>query len=228
MSIGRDRVALCAGGRTLPTLAKMHRRAILSMALAVFLTLGASTTRADTAQDVQHFIQDLAQKAITTVAAGNISDAERRQNFRRLFVSAFDIPGIGKFVLARYWRTATPAQQKKFLKEFEDMQVLVWSLRFKGYHGETLETLGATKGQSGEWQVNSRILRPNAPPLSVQWRVHQADDGTLRIVDIIPENASMALTQREEFAETLQQNGGNVEALLSRMRARNGQLAETP
>lgn len=203
-------------------------RAASLVLFAIFVTMGAAAPKAATQQEAQLFIQDLARKAITTVAARDLTDTERSRNFRRLFISAFDIPEIGKFVLSRYWRAATPAQQKEFLKQFEDMQVLVWSRRFKGYHGETLDILGATEGNGGGWVVNSRIIRPDAPPIPVLWHVEQAPDGTLRIVDIIPENVSMALTQRQEFATVLQQTGGNLEELLSRMQAKNRQLAATP
>lgn len=204
------------------------RRLYFPLVLAALMVFGMTTARGATAQDAQHFIEELAHQAITTVAAQNIPDDQRRQHFRQLFVSAFDLPDIGKFVLSRYWRTATPQQRDEFLKQFEDMQVLVWSDRFKEYHGETLEALGATKDTSGDWLVNSRILRPNNPPIPVQWRVHEAPGGALRIVDIIPENVSMALTQRQDFAGVLQSNGGNIDALLSTMRAKNNQLAKAP
>ena len=214
--------------RNLRTTAILCLHRVASVILAVLLVLDAGTAWPASAEDAQHFIQDLAEKAISTVAAGNISDEDRRQNFRRLFVSAFDIHEIGKCVLSRYWHTATPAQQREFLKQFEDMQVLVWSERFKGYHGETLQILGATAASAGVWDVNSHIIRPDAPPLPVRWRVEEATDGTLRIIDIIPENVSMALTQRQDFTNVLRQNGGNLEVLLSSMQAKNRQLKSAP
>lgn len=202
-------------------------RALTALLLAIFLCgAGAAAPAVGASEDPQKFIQGLAQKAITTVAAQNVSDGERSQRFRHLFVSAFDIPEIGKFVLGRHWRAASPAQQSQFLKEFEDMQVFTWSRRFKDYHGEHLQTLGARKENEG-WLVDSQIVRPQGSPIPVQWRVRQESDGALRIVDIVPEGVSMALTQRQDFAGALQSNGGNVDALLASMRAKNQQLAAT-
>ena len=206
----------------------MFRRLFVPVLLIWGAVCGATTGWAASAQEAQSFVQDLAQKAIVTVAAPNLSDQERSDRFRRLFVSAFDIPEIGKFVLSRYWRAADPTQQQEFLKEFAELQVLTWSRRFKDYNGESLRTEGANDQGDGIWLVDSQILRPQGPPIPVQWRIHQAGDGSLRIVDIIPEGVSMALTERQDYASVLQSNGGHVDGLLTSMRAKNEQLAKAP
>ncbi|MDR3436950.1 ABC transporter substrate-binding protein [Telmatospirillum sp.] len=173
-------------------------------------------------------MQELAQTALATVAASNISANERSDRFRRLFVSAFDIPELGKFTLVRHWKTATPVQQTTFLKEFEDTQVLTWALRFKNYKGERVDTRGVTREGQATWLVDSLIIRPPSSPVSVQWRVHRATDGSLRVVDIISVGVSMAQTFRADYASVLQSNGGNIDGLLSKISAKNEQLAAAP
>jgi phospholipid transport system substrate-binding protein len=203
----------------------MFQRVIVSLFVASFALFGATQARAADDQEARTFIEGLAQKAITTVAAQNISDADRKAQFQRLFISAFDIPEIGEFVLSRHWKTATPAQQKDFLVVFEDMQVLTWSQRFKHYDGVKLETEGAKMESEGVWLVDSQIVRPQGPPTPVQWRIRRAADGSMRIIDIIAEGVSMALTYRDEYAAALQSNSGNIDALLTSMRAKNVLLA---
>jgi phospholipid transport system substrate-binding protein len=204
------------------------RQRLPGIAFLVLFLLFASRVWAASEQDAQIFIRDLAQKAIDTVAAQNISDTERSDRFRRLFVSAFDIPEIGRFVLSRYWRAANSDQRKEFLKEFEDMQVLTWSKRFKDYHGERLEIVGASMQNDNTWLVDSEVVRPQSKPIPVQWRVRQSSNGGLKVVDIIPENVSMALTQRQDYASAMQSNGGSIDNLLVSMRDKNDQLAAAP
>ncbi len=204
----------------------MIRRTFLhAFALCLLVAMAVpGSARAATADQAQSFIQALAHNAISTVANKQLSDVQRNDNFRRLFVSAFDIPGIGRFVLSRYWRTATPDQQKEFLKLFEDINVLTWAQRFKDYNGETLQTLGATKDGDRGWIVDSRIMRKQGPPIPVQWRLRQDDDGNLRIIDIIVEGVSMAITYRSDYASAIQSNGGRVDSLLAAMRRKIDQL----
>ena len=186
----------------------MFQRAVVPMLVALFLLVGTTSTRAADDQEARNFIQDVAQKAITTVADQNISDSERNQRFREVFVSAFDIPEIGKFVLSRHWQSANPAQQAEFLKAFEDTQVLTWSQRFKHYNGVRLETQGVSKDGDGLWLVDLQyIIRPQGPPTPVQWRIERVADGSMHIVDIKAEGVSMALTHRDYHARSSSRTG---------------------
>jgi len=203
----------------------MTRRTFLLAALALCLAVAQSErAAAASADEARSFVQDLAQTAITTVADKKLADDARNERFRQLFVSAFDLPEVGRFVLSRYWRGATPAQQADFLKLFEDTTVLVWSRRFKDYDGERLQTLGANRDGATGWVVESQILRQRGQPIPVQWRLDQSADGALHITDIVPEGVSMALTQRQDYGAAMQSNGGNVDALLASMRAKIVQL----
>ncbi len=224
---------LCRHGRTgmaTEGMARRKRQVLLDLPVAVALgvafAIWPAAGRAEPGQDPQPqiVIRTLAQGAIAAMADSQLSDAEREDHFRRLFVSSFDIPEIGRFVLARYWRTATPDQQQDFLKLFEDINVLTWAQRFKDYHGETVETLGTTKDGDRGWIVDSRIMRVQAPPIPVQWRIRQAEDGSFRIVDIIVEGVSMAITYRSDYTAAIQSNGGRVDSLLAVMRGKLDQL----
>ena len=205
-----------------PALNRLIPRLCVLVAATLFLTAPARAEH--TTEEAQAFIQNLAQTAITTVAKGPASDAERNDRFRKLFVSAFDLPEISRFVLARYWRTATPDQQQQFVKLFEDMQVLNWSQRFKDYQGETLQVTAASKEGDTGFTVDSQLARPTGNPTVVQWKMHLAADGQIRITDIVVEGVSMALTQRSDFSSLLQANGGKVDELLKTLQAKVDQL----
>ena len=59
------------------------------------------------AQDARAVVATLGNQAIQ-VLGPSVSPAQRLVRFRELFREDFDVPGIGRFVLGRYWRTATP------------------------------------------------------------------------------------------------------------------------
>jgi len=205
----------------------MIRRTFLQAMLALCLVGAASGgARAASGEEARAFVQDLAQKGITVSADQQLADDARNQRFRQLFVSAFDIPEIGRFVLSRYWVKATPDQQAEFLKLFEDATVLSWSRRFKSYHGERLVTSSAANDRDTGWVVDSQIFRQTGQPIPVQWRLAQASDGSLHVVDIVSEGVSMALTQRQDYSAAMQSNGGNVDALLVSLRAKIEQLKQ--
>ena len=47
----------------------------------------------------------------------------------------------------------------------------------------------------------------------VDWRVRESEKG-LKIIDVVVEGVSMALTQRDEFAAVLHKNGGKFGSLM--------------
>ena len=143
------------------------RRAFAAVAIFAALLLGPVGARADQAADAadsQRFIQALADKALVLVNSTTLKDSERAEEFRTLFVAAFDIPDIGRFVLGRHWKAATPAQQQDFLKSFEDFTVLTWSTRFKDYTGVRFQVEGATPADDGFMIVDFEDLPQGRRP----------------------------------------------------------------
>lgn len=206
----------------------LSRRSLISVFAAVAATAAlALPARADAGADARAFIQNLADTAMNTVAVKTLPDDERTRRFRTLFVDTFDLPEIGKLVLGRYWRIATPAQQQEFLRLFEDIQVYTWTKRFKDYSGETLEITAVAPEGETDMLVDSRIKRERLEPINVNWRLRKHADG-FKVLDIKVEGASMAFTHRSEYTSVIQSAGGQVDGLLAAMRKKVAQLrAET-
>jgi len=60
--------------------------------------------------------------------------------------------------------------------------------------------------------------------MPLQWKVHQADDGQLKVSDIVVEGVSMSITQRSDYNSMLQGNGGKLDALLTALRTKVDQM----
>jgi phospholipid transport system substrate-binding protein len=67
--------------------------------------------------------------------------------------------------------------------------------------------------------VRSRIFDPERSNIhiDVNWRLVPAGN-SFKIVDIVIEGVSMAVTQRNEYASVLQRNGNSIPALINAMR----------
>ena len=145
--------------------------------------------------------------------------AERLARFRQLFQADFDGPGIARFVLGRYWRSASEQEQQEFLKLFEDYVIFVYGTRLSNFNGETFKVRGSRADESGT-VVSTDIISPGGEaPIKVDWRL-VTDKGAFKINDVIIEGISMLVTQRSEFASVIQRHGGQVGGLLELMRER--------
>jgi phospholipid transport system substrate-binding protein len=199
------------------------RRTLFAAGFVVIVGLARAMAPAAAATDPATMINELGNQALE-VLGKNVAPGEREARFRQLFHQDFDVPGIARFVLGRYWRTASPAEQQEFVGLFAEYIALAYSNRLAEYSGETLKVLGSRPSPGGVL-VQSEILRPNgAPPAHVDWLLTPADGG-YKISDVIVEGISMAVTQRSEFASVIQRNGGQVQGLIRALRAKTAGAA---
>ncbi len=200
------------------------RRWLLSLALACGLaaaSFAAPDVRAAAAEGrSSQFIERLGQDAISVLANDALSRDARLDEFRRLLREGFALEAIGRFVLGRHWQGASAEQREEFLVAFEDFVVNSYAARLSQYSGETFKVLDERADGERGFAVNTQILRPSAPPVMVQWRVREAASGP-KIVDIVIEGVSLAITQRSEFAAVIQQNGGRIDPLIEQLRQKS-------
>src|SRR5690348_10127946 len=105
----------------------MMRRSA-AIGVLILTALFFAVPRPAAAQDARAFIGTLGTEAIR-VLGPSVPAAQRLARFRELFQDDFDVPGIGKFVLGRYWLTATTQEQQEFLGLFQEYIVRAYSTR---------------------------------------------------------------------------------------------------
>ncbi|HLY54074.1 MAG TPA: ABC transporter substrate-binding protein [Stellaceae bacterium] len=193
----------------------MLKRMLRLAALLVICVSGVAS--AAEASDPKSFVADMGSQAIHILQTQH-DLGSRKAAFTKLFAADFDSATIGKFVLGRYWRTATPDQQKQYIDVFSQYVVALYANRFAGYSGEQFKVVSSRQGDSGNAVVMSQIIPTDSrPPINIGWQV-SGKDNTYRIVDVTVENLSLAVTKRDEFASVIQQNNGSVQALIDQLK----------
>lgn len=201
----------------------MRRRHVLTAFLFAFLVAFVSPpAKAEVTNDeVKAFVNSMASSAINSLTGQDIARDVRKERFRTMIHDFFAIKSIGKWVLGRHWRRATAEQREEYLNLFENMLLERYVDGFKDYSGESLEISRAEKRQENDFIVHTVLKRPNGDPVEVSWRVGVGErDGQkiFKIVDIIVNGLSMALTQQKEFNSVILNNGNSVDSLLEKMR----------
>ena len=182
--------------------------------LAVFpITPGFAQAKAAPSTDPAAFVDGMIQQALAILRNKQMADAARQQQFNVMLHKNFDIPKIARFVLGRYWTTASDDDRNAFNSLFEQWVVRTYSQRFKDYGGENIKVMGSRPESDVSFVVSSQLIHPDgSPPATVDWHVNKGTDG-FKVVDVEVEDVSMALTEREEFSAVIQRNGGSVASL---------------
>lgn len=175
-------------------------------------------------QQAAQFIHQLSSRAIETLRTPDLTIDQRRDAFRDLLIRGFDISFIGRFVLGPYWRGATAAQRGEYLALYGEFFLASYAARIGDYAGQTITVIGVRKANARDMIVRSSINRPGRAPITTDWRVRSLN-GRYRVIDVMVEGISMAVTQRAEFASVAQRNG--IDGLTAILRARTATGAET-
>lgn len=194
------------------------RKLLAGLATAAALVSSAAAYAATSPEAALRFIQDIGTRTIKVLGDPARSQTERVDKVHDLLDEGLDLDAIGRFALGRAWQTASPAQRAEYAKLFRDYVLNAYARRLTIYSGETLKVTGAQPIADTDALVLTVIERPNGQPANVGWRVRE-EGSRYKVVDVIVEGVSMAVTQRQEFASVVANKGfdGLLDALRSQL-----------
>jgi phospholipid transport system substrate-binding protein len=190
-----------------------HRRHFLT--LVAVSALFPLSVRAQSADKAAAFVKSTGDRLVAIVN-GPGSASSKRAAMTQILNIDVDVDGIGRFCLGRFWRTATPEQQKQYLALFHEVLVTNITSKLGEYQGVTLTT-GRAKPQDEEAVVSTTVVRPNNAPTAVDWIIANPSADP-KIIDVVAEGTSLRLTQRQDYASYLAHNNSNVDALIAAMK----------
>jgi phospholipid transport system substrate-binding protein len=191
-----------------------------------FLTLVAVSAvaplsaRAQSTEKAAAFVKSTGDRLVAVVNGPGSTNAKRAQ-MTQIISSDVDVDGIGRFCLGRFWKQATPEQQKQYLALFHEVLVTNITAKLGEYRGVTF-TMGRSRSQDEDAVVSTTVVRPNNGPTAVDWIISDPA-GTPKIIDVVAEGTSLRLTQRQDYASYLSHNNGSVDALLAAMKSQVSQ-----
>lgn len=180
--------------------------------VSIFLGIQTAQSSVDP-KKAEVFMNNIGGKVINLLTDKSITDQQRVDQFQQILDQSFDIKAGAKFVLGRYWKQASEEQKKEFLNLFKETTVASYATRFKEFSTQKFEITGSRMESDGGVIVLSKIIRPNGPEISIDWKIFEKN-GEMRIYDVVLEGISMSVTLRSEYAAVIQQGGGQIQALI--------------
>jgi phospholipid transport system substrate-binding protein len=190
---------------------------------AAFLSIAFSATGAETSPDA--LVKSTADEVLTVIRTTKDKKALREAAEQKV-LPHFDFRAMTQLAVGRYWRDATPAQQKALEDAFRQLLVNTYtaSLNVASTGKESIEVKPA-EAKPGENDVVVRTLvrTPNRPqPIPIDYRMTKGRDGW-KVYDVIVENLSLVTNYRSSFASEIQRSG--IDGLIKVLQAKNSELA---
>lgn len=201
----------------------LGRRAFLLTCAATAALAAVPPAQATNVNGAIKHIQVLGEQAISMLQRQDLTLAQREGEFGKILRAGFDLNLIGRFVIGKYWRQASKDQKVEYLEAFGDYVIKTYARRLGGFSGQAFSVLGTkVAGEKKDVLVSTQIERPSGAPISAAWRVRDIK-GNLKIIDVVVEGVSMAVTQRQEFTSVAQRSG--LPGLVQTLRAQTERLS---
>ena len=195
------------------------RRLMTAGALSLALVGPAGTAAAVTpsAANPADFVATVGQRVVEVLGAAELEPDQRSRHFRDIFVHALDLDTMGRRVLGRHWRNANSAQRDRYIELFRKYVVNLYAAQLVGYQGQTFTVLRQQRLRKHESMVMAHLKRQTGQPLTMNFRVRQAND-QLKIIDVTIAGVSLIVTKRAEFDAIIRREG--LKGLMRRLDAK--------
>lgn len=172
-------------------------------ALAVVFVFSQANAAPLKTNDPKAYAKSIGDSVVTVIKSGK-SEEDKFNQLETLFKENVDTDFMGKFAMGRYFKTAKPDLQKKYLSLYRDYVMYSYVPKFKNYASQKVEILSSNPKGKDEFMVKTK-LRPESGEVKeilLDYRVKKTGN-SFKIVDIIGEGVSYITNQRNDFGSAL-------------------------
>jgi phospholipid transport system substrate-binding protein len=197
---------------------------LLAAVMAISSISFTATASAQEAPDA--FVKRISEEIITIAKTDrDIQGGNQRKVLE--VVEAKILPNVNfqrmtSLAAGRYWRDATPEQQKQLTAQFRTLLVYTYSGAITQIRDQKLEfrpTRGAPTDQ--EVEVRSQVVQARGEPIQINYRLEKSGTGW-KIYDVNVLGAWLVETYKNNFASEISKGG--IDGLIKTLTERNKSL----
>jgi phospholipid transport system substrate-binding protein len=198
-------------------------KSIFTLLCSALLATSLAATAAESTPDtlVKSVTDDVLNVIRTTKDKRQLREAAEQK-----VLPHFDFRAMTQLAVGRYWREATPAQQKSLEDAFRTLLVNTYTsaLSVAATGKESVEVKPAENKGANDAVVRTVIRAPGKQPVAADYRMANGGDGW-KVYDVIVENLSLVTNYRSTFATEIQKSG--IDGLVKTLENKNRELAQS-
>lgn len=169
----------------------------LLLSLSWFSPLAAATTPKED-------IRKTVDQVLTVLRDPQLKGVPRREKLSVLIRARFDFVTMSQYTLGRYWKSASPEEQKSFIKLYSDLLEESYIGRVEAYSNEVVN-YGSEKIE-GDRAVVATSVRSGNVEIPIEYRLAQKN-GEWFVYDVVVEEVSMIKNYRSSYGEIIRKDG---------------------
>jgi phospholipid transport system substrate-binding protein len=198
-----------------------------ALVATVTLALGLSHSAYAQQEAPDAFVKRISQEVLDIAKSDKEIQKGNQQHVLEV-VQAKILPNVDfqrmtSLAAGRYWRQATPDQQKRLIEEFRDLLVYTYSGAITQVRDQRIEFKSTRGGaDDSEVEVRSEVVQSRSEPIQINYRLEKTPTGW-KIFDINVFGAWLVETYKGNFASEISKGG--IDGLIQTLAERNKKLA---
>ena len=182
--------------------------------LIVFSTL----TGKSFSLEPKEFVQSIANEA-SLILTKDFTKEQKIEKLKSIAKESVDIKGIGYYSLGAHRKNLSDDEKKKYLDIFEKYFLKSFASRLAEYTDPKIR-VDSQKKLNEKYTMVSSVLSATEekPEVKIDWRIITKNPEKPLIIDVVIEGVSLAKVQKEEFNSIIQNNNGDINALLTSLK----------
>lgn len=192
------------------------------------LALGAGFATADpiklNQQDPQQMVVGLSTSVLDEIKAraDELSDnpSAIRQFADQNILPYVDTARMARYVVGRYWRTASEQQQQDFVEQFTLTMMRSYSQSILKLNVRSIDVAKPLPDGENRVIVSTKVTQDDGSTAEVTYRIFkEASSGKWLIYDVVVENISLLVNFRQSYATDIERRG--FDEVILAMKERN-------
>lgn len=167
-------------------------------------------------------VQATVDQVIDVLRDKQLQGEPRRQTLSRVIRARFDFTIMSQRTLGKYWRTATEAEQERFVSLFSELLEASYIGRIEDYSDETV-SFGEEKIEENRAEVATTVHSGNTH-IPIDYRLVLKGDDWF-VYDVVIEEVSLIRNYRSTYGEIVRKE--NFSGLFKRMEEKIAELRQS-
>lgn len=178
--------------------------------LIAVITFNIGQAAADPIQDVDNYINALANHVINIVKDEATTKQAKTDQIYILLQENFNLDWMAKFVIGKNYKQLTDQQRSKYETAYSQFFLYSYLPNLMKYNDESFKIIETYEATPGNYTVETKVIRTDGkPPILIDYQVKAKPGaaGQYQVIDVVVEGISAIMSHRSEFASTIQQSG---------------------
>lgn len=184
---------------------KLYRFLVITI-----ITLNVGQAMADPMQDVDNYINTLANHVIDIVKDKATTKQAKTDQIYALLQENFNLTWMAKFVIGKNYKQLTDQQRSQYDAAYSQFFLYSYLPNLMKYNDESFKIIETYEATPGNYTVETKVIRTDGkPPILIDYQVKAKPGaaGQYQVIDVVVEGVSAIMSHRSEFASTIQQSG---------------------